>query len=87
MQVAFVTSVKCVYVFLYTHLCLALGSQVVLEVEVARGNTLAVLLEAATEFSKVENEIYVSHSREPLQPFFPSHFNFFLPYFTQQIFI
>lgn len=72
-QLEFVTSVKCVHAFVYTHLCLSLGLQAVLEVEVARRNDIAVLLEAVIEFSKVANGMGPNHSREPLQ-LFPSHF-------------
>lgn len=59
---------KCVHV-LYAHLFLALGTQVVLEVKMAKGNNLAVLLEVTVEFSKVENGMCASHSRECLQLF------------------
>lgn len=60
-----VTSVNCVSTY-------ALVSQAVLEVEVARGNNRAVLLEAAIRAFKVENGMDPNHSREPLQ-LFPFH--------------
>lgn len=69
-QVEFVTSVKCVHVFLPMYLCLGLGLQGVFEVRVARGNNIEVLLEAVIDFSKVENGMDPNHSREFLQPFF-----------------